>query len=305
VYKRWSSQIKAENLQLFSELCTEQILMQIKPTEVKIKKKQRKVSTEVADLKSKLVQTSKSIVLSNREIRLLRYMDLTDEEKERLKGYYKVAKKLEKMESIGNPKGEASDSEDEQEVNEVDNYPSLDSVPSDNSMSGTFSPRFCSEPPSLTESMQMMDEILSDQSMDRVAKIDKLEAILSAVTMLPSDQIITSNNIQDQLGSAIATTDNLQIVRDKTKTFKTNNSCACQTPTTTPDRSDTPPMRLMNSNGKQTLPVKTMQDASSQTLSTGDIVITKIYFQDESEKGKDKVLISSRRGGVSIAQPQN
>jgi len=64
-------------------------------------------------------------------------------------------------------------------------------------------------------------------------------------------------------------------------------------------------MRLMNSNDKQTLPVKTMQDASSQTLSTGDIVITKIYFQDESEKGKDKVLISSRRGGVSIAQPQN
>lgn len=30
-------------------------------------------------------------------------MDLTEEEKERLKGYYKVAKKLEKMESAGNP----------------------------------------------------------------------------------------------------------------------------------------------------------------------------------------------------------
>lgn len=35
----------------------------------------------------------------------------------------------------------------------------------------------------------MMDEILSNQSMDRVAKIDKLEAILSAVTLLPSDQV--------------------------------------------------------------------------------------------------------------------
>lgn len=32
-------------------------------------------------------------------------MDLTEEEKERVKGYYKVAKKLEKMESAGNPKG--------------------------------------------------------------------------------------------------------------------------------------------------------------------------------------------------------
>lgn len=65
-------QIKPENRQLFSELCTEQILMQIKPNEVKIRKKQRKVSTEVSDLKQKLAQTSKSIVLSNREIRLLR-----------------------------------------------------------------------------------------------------------------------------------------------------------------------------------------------------------------------------------------
>jgi len=65
-------QIKSENRALFSELCTEQILMQIKPNEVKIRKKQRKVSTEVSDLKQKLAQTSKSIVLSNREIRLLR-----------------------------------------------------------------------------------------------------------------------------------------------------------------------------------------------------------------------------------------
>lgn len=65
-------QIKPENRQLFSELCTEQILIQIKPNEVKIRKKQRKVTTEVADLKQKLEQSNKSIVLSNREIRLLR-----------------------------------------------------------------------------------------------------------------------------------------------------------------------------------------------------------------------------------------
>lgn len=67
-----AQQIKPENRLLFSELCTEQILMQIKPNEVKIRKKQRKLSTEVSDLKQKLTQTSKSIVLSNREIRLLR-----------------------------------------------------------------------------------------------------------------------------------------------------------------------------------------------------------------------------------------
>jgi len=37
--------------------------------------------------------------------------------------------------------------------------------------------------------MQLMDEILSDTTMDRIARIDKLEAILSAATLLPNDQV--------------------------------------------------------------------------------------------------------------------
>lgn len=84
-----------------------------------------------------------------------------------------------------------SDSEDDIEPDTVDQeYPSLDSVPSDNSLQGptTFSPR-SSEPPSLTESMQLMDEILSDKTMDRIERIDKLEAILSAATLLPNDPV--------------------------------------------------------------------------------------------------------------------
>lgn len=109
---------------MLSELCSEQILMLIKPNEVRSKKKQRKLGTEVADLKLKLSQSNKNIVLSNREIRLLRYgltsvtkhilsldlkkiifidryLDLTEEEKEKLRGSHKVARKLEKLESIG------------------------------------------------------------------------------------------------------------------------------------------------------------------------------------------------------------
>uniref|UniRef100_A0A034WED4 Exonuclease 3'-5' domain-containing protein 1 n=1 Tax=Bactrocera dorsalis TaxID=27457 RepID=A0A034WED4_BACDO len=282
LYGNLARQIKPENRQLFSELCTEQILIQIKPNEVKIRKKQRKVTTEVADLKQKLEQSNKSIVLSNREIRLLRYMDLTEEEKDRLKrNNNKVAKKFEKMESAGNQTRDQSDSEDEQEPIENDNFPSLDSVPSDNSLTGTFSPRFNSEPPSLAESMQMMDEILSDQSMDRVVKLDKLEAILSAVTQMPNDQIITSNAIQDQLGSSISATDSVQIIREKVKNAK-NCSCNCE-------RSTTPTMRISN-NEKKTVK---LVDAASQTLSTGDIVITKIFFQDEQGKPKEKVLTSS------------
>lgn len=66
--------IKPEFKSLLSELCTEQILMLIQPVEVRTRKKQRKLGTEVADLKLKLSQTNKNIVLSNREIRLLRYV---------------------------------------------------------------------------------------------------------------------------------------------------------------------------------------------------------------------------------------
>nr|XP_016929944.1 uncharacterized protein LOC108009794 [Drosophila suzukii] len=272
-------QIKSENRALFSELCTEQILMQIKPNEVKIRKKQRKVSTEVSDLKQKLAQTSKSIVLSNREIRLLRYMDLTEDEKERLKGYYKVAKKLEKMESAGNPNKDQSDSEDEPEPNENDTFPSLDSVPSDNSLSGTFSPRFSSEPPSLTESMQMLEEILQNKSMDRIARIDKLEAILTTATSLPCEQIIASNSMQEQLGSSIATTENLQIIREKSRNIK---NCNCQG-----ERSVTPILRTTDKR------VVKLVDAESQTLSTGDVVITKIFFQDEHERAKEAAMLSN------------
>lgn len=34
-------------------------------------------------------------------------------------------------------------------------------------------------------------------------------------------------------------------------------------------------------------------DAESQTLSTGDVVITKIFFQDEHERAKEAALLSN------------
>lgn len=88
-----------------------------------------------------------------------------------------------------------SDSDDENDGNEQE-YASLDSVPSEeNSLQGgTFSPR-SSEPPSLTESMHLMDEILSNKTMDRLSKIDKLEAILSAATLLPTDPVNEQSNL--------------------------------------------------------------------------------------------------------------
>lgn len=196
-----NSSIKPENVTLFSELCTEQISMLIRPNDVKLKKKQRKINTEVFDLKQKLQTTNKNIVLSNREIRLLRYLDLTEEEKDKLKGSVKVAKKLEKLENLGQEKN-FSDSDDEVENIEQD-YASLDSVPSDNSLNGlpslnALSPK-SSEPPSLLESMHLIDELLNNKSMDQAIKMDKLEALLSVAAGLPSDNIETETSGDDGL----------------------------------------------------------------------------------------------------------
>jgi exonuclease 3'-5' domain-containing protein 1 len=171
-----------------------------------MKKKQRKISTEVFDLKQKLQTTSKNVVLSNREIRLLRYLDLTDEEKEKLKGSVKVAKKLEKLENIGQDKN-FSDSDEDGENMEIE-YPSLDSVPSDNSLPSlnTFSPKN-SEPPSFLESMHLLNELISNKSMDQAVKIDKLEALVSFAASLP-----------DQIGIESGTNDDILAMKDTSVT---------------------------------------------------------------------------------------
>lgn len=44
----------------------------------------------------------------------------------------------------------------------------------------------------------MMDEISFDKTMDRSSKIDKLEAILSAATLMSSDQVNTRFNYENK-----------------------------------------------------------------------------------------------------------
>ena len=73
----FSRLIRDENLPLFQELCDEQVLLHIEPEVVKERKKQRKVQLEISDIKQKLsTANGKNIVLSNREIRLLRWEPL-------------------------------------------------------------------------------------------------------------------------------------------------------------------------------------------------------------------------------------
>ncbi|KAK9294308.1 hypothetical protein QLX08_011054 [Tetragonisca angustula] len=250
IYVCMSRLIKPELESLFNELCEEQIQLHIKPIEVKARKKQRKVETEVADLKKRMEEaTTKNIVLSNREIRLLRYLDLTEDEKEKLKGSYKVARKLEKLENMSQDKGESSDDDYEDKIEDSE-YHSIESYTSENSHSGgILSPRN-SETPSLTESMQMVDEILSDGRMDRFEKIEKLEAILSAVTGSTTDQFSSSS----------------------ADVSPTKCICSCQDKNKSP-RSDR----------------NTGISVACQTYSTGDVVITKIFLTEKEREHTDSL----------------
>lgn len=288
-------------------------------------------------------------------------MDLTEEEKEKLRVSYKVAKKLDKLENYDRDRCDQSDSDDECDATEQD-YQSMDSVPSDNSLpgtgtagSGTFSPK-SSEPPSLTESMQLMDEILSNTTMDRMAKIDKLEAILSAATLLPNDQVIRirlicmgllsllilvwddsfftvirRHNVQLQCQhdrsnqrqhSAVSEGEGSQqqgvseVAKDETAEPFVNlllPSFLLSRRQTKPSsriaarlqHSVTPPPGPVNSGNhynqpqQQQMPAKETREAGCQTLSTGDIVITKIFFKEDQDKAKgappstDKLLTSA------------
>ncbi|KAG7303662.1 hypothetical protein JYU34_012212 [Plutella xylostella] len=281
IYSYMSSNIKPENQQLFEELSNEQVFMHIQPTEVKMRKRQRKINTEVGELKQKLAETTKNIVLSNREIRLLRYLELTEEEKEKLKGCHKISKKLEKLEAIGQEKD--SDSEDDERENEM---LSLESNPSD-----SISSPHSTQPPSLTESMQMMDEILSDTTMDKVEKINRLEAILSAVAPL-------SGELEDKFSATMEQTLPLLKNKDWSNLSQILNidtvdskSCCCRCHNQT----------LEESKCNDLIEAKKLE-VGSQTLSTGDIVITRIHFREE-DKATERVLDASpgRRLGINLS----
>lgn len=229
--------------------------MHINPDAVKLKKRQRKTETEVAELRVKLAQASRSVVLSNREVRLLRYIELTDEEKEKLKSSAKVAKKLEKLESLGQER-EMYWSSDEENVQE--DYPSLDS--------DVASPKN-SEPTSLTESMQLVDNILSDSKIDRLDKIDKLEAILSVAALMPTGEVENSSP---------------ELVNAKCGT------CGCHSNSRLGgkggERVVSPTNNFVASENDGHVQLNENQaSVGTQTLSTGDIVVTKIYFNENAD----------------------
>ncbi|KAG9509795.1 Egalitarian protein-like protein, partial [Fragariocoptes setiger] len=97
VYESFRSKLKPEYLSLFDQLNREGILAKIKPDEIKSLKRERKADLELIELKRKLYNSNGPIVLSNREIRLLRHVDLTNEVRSKIQQCQKVAKKLERL----------------------------------------------------------------------------------------------------------------------------------------------------------------------------------------------------------------
>lgn len=98
IYQNLKFKIKPEYEPLFNQLNVEGVMARIKPEEIRSAKKERKIDLEVIDLKRKLYSdTTNSIVLSNREIRLLRHIDLTPEVRQKIQQCKKVAKKLERL----------------------------------------------------------------------------------------------------------------------------------------------------------------------------------------------------------------
>ncbi|XP_049953777.1 egalitarian protein homolog [Schistocerca serialis cubense] len=274
IYQAMSKLIKPEFQSLLTELCEEQVFLHICPSDVKHRKKQRKVETEVAELRLKLsTLQSKNIVLSNREIRLLRYLDLSEEEKEKLKGSYKVARKLEKLESAGQDKDIKSDEEDDDDDDEngEDGCASGKTSPSSADITSPRTPN--SGPPSLTESMQLMDEILSDGRMDRLEKIEKLESILSAAT----SAAVVSRSQQTSANS-----------NTQTSSSDEQGPCSCQCHA----------QKLLNKKPIKEIDCIKSTDVSCQTLSTGDIVITRIFFTEE-EKERERTITSSPKREIS------
>lgn len=176
---------------------------------------------------------------------------------------------MEKLEAIGQDRN--SDSDDDEKENEM---MSLESNPSD-----PISSPHSTQPPSLTESMQMMDEILSDTNMDKVEKINRLEAILSAVAPLSGELEDKFSQTMEQTLPLLKNKDwsNLSQILNIGEPDRKNCSCRCHNHHSLDD--------VKCNDLKQTKKA----EVGSQTLSTGDIVITRIHFREE-DKANERIL---------------
>jgi exonuclease 3'-5' domain-containing protein 1 len=116
IYSKLEGKVKSRN-DLFVDLCNENIMCHISADEIKSKRRMRKNNADLMELRAKLDSASPTnLVLSNREMRLLKHLELSAEDKEKLSSSIKVARKLEKLSSKFESSSESNES----------NPPSLD-----------------------------------------------------------------------------------------------------------------------------------------------------------------------------------
>ncbi|KAG8178588.1 hypothetical protein JTE90_021008 [Oedothorax gibbosus] len=238
VYHNIKSLLQPDSTPVLQELCHEQIMTYIAPEDVKSAKKQRKVDMEVLDLKQKLNGAHfKQVVLSNREIRLLRYIELSPQDRAKIEGTPKVAKKLERLRSQGN----SNDSE------------------------------------SLHSGSCNAEDFSEDSSVDGVGDYEdnKEEYDISESNY---------SSYSDPYPSNMSPTHSLTNYRVSTPDFILNGN-SDNLSSWSPDGSSCS-LNLCHCESRKRNPmspkVQNTQfcDSATQTLSTGDIVITKVFFEE-------------------------
>ncbi|XP_015916555.1 egalitarian protein homolog [Parasteatoda tepidariorum] len=223
VYFNIKSLLRSDSLPMLEDLCYEQIMTYIRPDEVKSSKKQRKIDMEVLDLKQKLNSAhTKQVVLSNREIRLLRYLELSPQDRAKIEGTPKVAKKLERLRSRGTSNDSGSIHSGS---NNDDNFSEDSSVDSNK---GDYESNYSSSP----------SHSLSNY------RVATPELLLNG-----SSELFNSWSPDESSCS---------------------HDCACDCH----KKLTVSPQKALSAQ---------LSNSASQTLSTGDIVITKVFFS-ENEK---------------------
>lgn len=278
VYESMRSLLLPAFMPLFLELCQEQINTYIKVDEVKQKKKTRKIETEVSDLKAKLAMaTGRQVVLSNREIRLLRYLELSDEEREKLEGSYKVARKLERLQAKNSEGGSVrsvGDSETSPENGELNEYEDelegdMDSLDDSGGKVSPDSPYHRSShvtSPSGASSWTYVDEYLAN---------GRIETLLG-VPEIPNNNDVCCHCACHKIHSSGVIS---------------SNSSKLDAPYSETSISSLPVGSSEFSSDADSR--KMTMESGCQTLSTGDIVITRVFF-DDREKDNTPPLLKER-----------
>ncbi|XP_074598680.1 egl_like_exo domain-containing protein [Brevipalpus obovatus] len=257
IYINMSKEVRPEYHELLEQLNKEAIMAKIKPDEVRNSKRSRKIDMEVTYLKQKLYSTeSKQVVLSNREIRLLRFIDMTDEIKAKVEGSQKVAKKLERLakkQSDGQEGNHdsASDSEDSDA-----NYNDYDQEYASNE---SHQSQECSSNEINLEENHLNSELSPDSGLSN-----------------PNSSSRTNSNNACCLCSCHQTTENQSTYIEDGQNERAN------------------PDTIKSSSS---LNNQFFNEASTQTLSTGDVIVTKVFLPDwkgeDRSNGFDESLLES------------